>query len=57
MDKDKQKITDQILLWTEEEVAEMLKQYNKKHTDVFKKEFVFLRKFKVIKLETIPNFV
>ena len=38
MDKDKQKITDQILLWTEEEVAEMLKQYNKKHTDVFKKE-------------------
>ena len=38
MDKDKQKIIDQILLWTEEEVAEMLKQYNKKHTDVFKKE-------------------
>ena len=38
MDKDKQKITDQILLWTEEEVAEMFKQYNKKHTDVFKKE-------------------
>ena len=38
MDKEKQKITDQILLWTEEEVAEMLKQYNKKHTDVFKKE-------------------
>lgn len=38
MDKDKQKITDQVLLWTEEEVAEMLKQYNKKHTDVFKKE-------------------
>ena len=42
MEKQKQKIIDQILLWTEEEVAEMLKQYGKKHHTVMKKELAKL---------------
>ena len=42
MEKQMHKIIDQILLWNEEEVAEILKQYGKKHHTVMKKELAKL---------------
>lgn len=39
MDKQKKKIAEQILSWSEDEVAELLKLYDKKHITQHKKLF------------------
>ncbi len=42
MDKQKQKILDQILLWEAEDIEELLKQYGKKHHSLMKEELARL---------------
>ena len=50
MDKQKKKIAEQILSWSEDEVAELLKLYDKKHItqhkkDISKPQLIILQPF------------
>ena len=42
MDKQKKKIAEQILSWSEDDVAELLKLYDKKHITQHKKDIAKL---------------